>query len=438
MGPKKVKLSPSQRKAARAEKRAAKKRAAIALKQKIQYEHLEREIKYGSATISKHEKNWRKMLMDIAVPQMHAELEYAWHNFERAFDAKDFTISLLMDEIREADEQYMMNMRSHMSNIDNLIVLCNDQIAGLRNESKEVILQLYNAATVERNDIINITKVNEEYLKTMLYMLENAKKESEKLIRGEYLSKQEVEIGKLDDICTKFTEELEAKFDLVWKDSHRFLKNHITECKSRKREYLKLRKQDDIMQIVTRKLWERIRKNFDVIKTLKNVYSDKYLTLSRKIKELTDELNHFESVFKVVKSRLESERILDEMNLTHLTLESNETIKFLEGIEKKGEKLLKLSAICRKYETQEEKTMPFPIFNDPPVKEVEIEVSGYRKELLLFWNRVAQVDASRYKMIEECQYLKMQNSLLKERIHDYCQCLNCEALLPVDFADNSD
>lgn len=36
-------------------------------------------------------------------------------------DAKDFKISLLMDELDEGDEQYELNLRSHLGNIEQTI-----------------------------------------------------------------------------------------------------------------------------------------------------------------------------------------------------------------------------------------------------------------------------------------------------------------------------
>lgn len=68
------------------------------------------------------------MLVKIALPEMRNDLEFAWHNFERTIDCKDFTISLLMDELRLAERQSVMSYQNHMENIDRLIDIYHERL----------------------------------------------------------------------------------------------------------------------------------------------------------------------------------------------------------------------------------------------------------------------------------------------------------------------
>ncbi|XP_071466022.1 dynein regulatory complex subunit 2 isoform X2 [Marmota flaviventris] len=61
---------------------------------------------------------------------------------------------------------------------------------------------------------------------------------------------------------------------------------------------------------------------------------------------------------KLKAQRMQAREVSQE-NLVKLTLESNATLKALKKIVDKGEKILKLAEICRKYETEEEKVLPF-------------------------------------------------------------------------------
>lgn len=89
------------------------------------------------------------MLVKIALPQMRDDLEFAWHNFERTIDCKDFTISVLMDELRFAERQYMMNFKNHVENIDRFIDMFNERLEELKNSHETDVsaifqyLQLY-------------------------------------------------------------------------------------------------------------------------------------------------------------------------------------------------------------------------------------------------------------------------------------------------------
>lgn len=60
-----------------------------------------------------------------------------------------------------------------------------------------------------------------------------------------------------------------------------------------------------------------------------------------------------------IKIQNNSEQIKDQDQLKILTIEYNKTIKHLERLVIKGQRLLTLMQICRKYETQEEKVVPF-------------------------------------------------------------------------------
>lgn len=112
-----VKLTPEEK----AEKKAQKKKQALEKKRQLKRDVLDRELRLADITLERHEQNWKEMLLKVALPRMKEELEFAWHNFERVIDSKDFQISLLMDELRLSGEQYMLNFKNHIENLEKLI-----------------------------------------------------------------------------------------------------------------------------------------------------------------------------------------------------------------------------------------------------------------------------------------------------------------------------
>lgn len=139
MPKKKVHLSPEERKELRKQKKLQRKLQKAEKKRQIKRDHLGREVKYGALTYKKYEKDWKTMLVKVALPRMREELEFAWHNFERVIDCKDFTISLLMDELRDSEEQYMHNFRAHAENIDKLMGIFHDRLDELRRDYDEEV-----------------------------------------------------------------------------------------------------------------------------------------------------------------------------------------------------------------------------------------------------------------------------------------------------------
>jgi len=128
-----------------------KRREAEQRAEKLKKDHLMREIKLGALNTKRYRTLWREMMIRIKMPQIVEDVEIAWHNFERALDIKDYRsacisflkdffwneiylhilkkcfyfmlhrISLLMDELAEAEEQYQKNIRSHAETIDCLL-----------------------------------------------------------------------------------------------------------------------------------------------------------------------------------------------------------------------------------------------------------------------------------------------------------------------------
>lgn len=427
--PKKPKLTPEEKKALKAQKAAEKKRLAELKRRQLRHDHLSREIQFGELTRKRYEKKWKEMLVKISLPRMRSDLQFAWHNFERIIDSKDFTISLLMDEIKAAEEQYMLNLRCHSENIDSLITRFRDRLTELRQDSEGQIEAMRASAEEEIEEIKETAAQSEDYLKTMLFGLEMAKKEQEKLVRGDYLSKIDEETSKYGDIIQHLRAGLERTFTKLWDDEKDFLKNYTAQTEERRKAYIMLSQQDANLQKICYEQHMKLQNMQECIKKLKQQYADLQEAEGQKISDLMQERQYFADAFWTLRTRLAADRALDGTNLQILAVESNEATTFLEKTLKKGERLLELAAVCRKLETQEEKILPFPLRSSTDILAAhsDIKIDEYKNtsDLYLFWRRVAQTDAVRHSINEEREFLKRENKILKMKIHGYCQCIEC-------------
>lgn len=89
-----------------------------------------------------------------------------------------------MDEIRDAEEQYMRNLRGHSANIDRLTEMFRDRLQQLRDENDEEVKELQRRAEEECGEERQRFGEMEEYLKTMVYGLNVVKKEQQNVVRG--------------------------------------------------------------------------------------------------------------------------------------------------------------------------------------------------------------------------------------------------------------
>lgn len=431
----KPKLTPEERKRLRIQKRAEKKRLAALKKKQQKIDHLEREVKYGNLTVKRHEKKWRAMLQRIALPRMKEDLQYAWHNFERVIDAKDFTISLLMDEIRESEEQYMMNLKSHVENIDSLIDNFKFRIQELRENGERDIKELTNYATSEAAGLQAVLKDGEDCLKTMLYGLEMIRKAQEKRGRGELLSKIDEEDTKYTDIVQRMRAALETRLVHLWDKTDAFLDEYYERTASRRGMYLELAEEDAILQTILSRQLINIKASLEFIKILRDRYAKVVSIKSKSIADLENEKNFLTDSFNTLKIRLEADLGVDSENIRHLTSNSNSAIEFLKDLKQKGQRILKIMVICRKLETEKEKILGFPEAQIPKLMGKSIidlrSLDVEHDDLHMFWCKVAFIDTHRYSMNEEREFLRRENKMLKLKIHKFCECLDCPALPPI-------
>lgn len=428
------KLTPAEKKALRAKKKAEKKRQAAERARQIKFDHLQREIKYTNLTVQRHEKKWKDLLMKISASHMKDELEYAWHNFERLIDTKDFTISLLMDEIRDAEEQYMLNLRQHSENIDRLIRMFHDKLQEMKEDNHRNVQELHGMAGIEANSMKTTATDEENYLKTMLYGLEMESKAQAKQVRGEYLSKIDEEEKKSADLIQTLRSRLERKLEQLWNSTEEFIKGHEKRTSIRQKEYFLMKQQDDTLQVILQEQLLKIKKFYELIKTLRQKYIEVEKGQKSIIEDLTLEKQYFNNIFFTLKHRLEKDTAVDKKHLVLLTANSNKIIKALDEYKTKGKWILTLALVFRKLETLPEKILPYPL--PPTVKHVTKSsadltsaINEYdNDELNLFWNKVGQADALRYSMLEERDFLIKDNEMLRRKIHHYCQCLDCPGI----------
>lgn len=428
------KLTPEEKKLLRAQKKAEKKRLAAERQRQIKFDYLAREVKYGNLTIQRYEKKWEDLLMKISVTRMREDLRYAWHNFERIIDSKDFTISLLMDEVRDAEEQYLINIRNHNESIDRLIRMFRDKLQEMKEDNQRELEELQSRAGVEADTIKASAENEENYLKTMLHGLELESKAHAKQVRGEYLSKIDEEEKKYADTIQTLKSGLEKRLEQLWNTTQEFIKSHENRTCQRQKDYVALKQQDDSLQLILAQQLLKIKKFYDLIKTLKQRYAEVEKTQQSVIDDLTLEKNYFNNIFFTLKRRLETDTARDKQHLVLLTEKSNEIINILGEYKQKGKWMLTLGAVFRKMETLHEKILPFPM---PPVSRqvtksvADLTVTEFDSDdLYLFWHRVGEADALRYSMNEEREFLIRDNELLQKKIHSYCRCFDCPSTQP--------
>ncbi|RZC38943.1 hypothetical protein BDFB_007696 [Asbolus verrucosus] len=425
----KPKLTPEERKELKKQKKLEKQQRKEETKRQIQRDHFRREIQYGELIYRKHEKEWRRMLMKVTLPRMREELEYAWHSFERVIDNKDFTISLLMDEIKDAEEQYMHNFRNHLENVDKLVARFSDRLADFKIEYGAGVQKLQNKCDSDVENMRDVNKENMNYLKTMLYKLELEKRQQERITRAEYFSRlDEVEV-KNQLLLQKLKAHLEKKYQTIFENMHSFIANYIRQQKERKKEYKEYKIADDAIQELISLQVNQMKKLYDTLRHLRQKFRDVKQSTERKLVDLQAERQYFAQSYRLLKTHLANDQETDFTKMANLSRMCAGIYNDLEKLKKKGETILKIAAICRKMETQKEKILAFPkddvkiflkiqLFKD---EEEEEDTKGIIKEMRLFWERIGQAYGVYYALKREKAFLVEENQLFIDTHNAYCE-----------------
>lgn len=415
------------------QKREEKKRKQEQKRRFNAHSHVEREIKYGELTRKRCERKWRRLLLSISIPRCQEEILYAWHNFERIVDSKDFVISLLMDELNDAEDQYMTNIRQHISNIDKLIDVFKDRLAELNYDFKKSIDD-YIEEGKEISEKIRAKYAEDElHFKTILFALEKQRESYEQEVKGEFAVKlQDMNNAFKIDIFDMWNKR-DQYFTNLFNETKHALNDFYKSTQQKKTEHDALFSQDTVMADIQRQQLEKIIKMYFTIQRLK----EKYLKLKEKnsknlallLRRKMYFLKYYEMFDAVLKRTM---RFFKNLTITFVC-NTNETLNIMEKVLKKMTIILKLVTECRKLETQGEKILCFPLNNPCKIRDEKyittrkLNCNFDYSSTKIFWKKVALADAVRLELIEERNKLRRENTFLKNQIFNYCHCLNCPA-----------
>ncbi|KAL6092820.1 hypothetical protein STEG23_016568 [Scotinomys teguina] len=340
-----------------AEEEAAKKKERL-LAQFLK-DKLAKEQHNSALNRNKINTQWRTVLREVEIRELHKDIQILSQTFERVVDCKDSVIKSLAKDLTEAEEQYAHALRSHLHNVDQLLTLQRRRLSLLEENYNMELEVLTKEFETERKTILDQHEKEIHYLQDVFMAME------QNYIDSEYESKLEFQ-SMWDDLKNKNLEEkhflrlqLENTVEDLWRRFQDALKNYTEATEDRKIAFETLKVKDEKSSKEIEVQMKRIQKLQEAISALKGkitVHSRESEWQNQCIRN-DKELVHAQ--LRKLKAQRTQARAASQENLVKLTLESNATLKALKKVVDKGEKILKLAEICRKLETEEEKVLPF-------------------------------------------------------------------------------
>ncbi|XP_006054615.3 dynein regulatory complex subunit 2 [Bubalus bubalis] len=393
---------------------------------------LAKEEHNSALNLNKINTQWRTVLREVKTRELHKDIEILSQTFERVVDCKDSVIKSLAKDLSEAEEQHAHALRSHLHSIDQLLALQRCRLNLLEENYNMELEALTKEFETERKKIIDQHEKEIHYLQDVFMAME------QNYIDSEYESKLEFQ-SMWDDLKNKNLEEkhflrlqLENIVEDLWRRFQDALKNYTDATEDRKIAFETLKVKDEKSSKEIEAQMKKIQKLQDSIIILKG----KILVHSRESEEQNQDIREDKELVLVQLRKLKAQRTqargIAQENLVKLTLESSATLKALREIVDKGEKILKLAEICRKFETEEEKVLPFYSSVLTPKEQEEIEtvdLEEFNEELGKvimdykgmenFWKRYNKVKLEQLSLRHRRAQLLEINEKLREMLRQY-------------------
>lgn len=405
---------------------------------------LAKEEKATRYNLNKLNHQWRNIMREAKAKELKKDIEILSQTFERVIDRKDAVIKSLSKDIAEAEEQYAMALRSHLQNVDYLMELQGARLEALTREYSEELEIVCEEFDLERAMLIEQHNTEMNDIADILFAMDQDFQERENEAKSEFQSMR-------DEIKNKNLEEkhalrvqLELKVDDLWQQFKQALQNYneTTEEKKSVFESLKIKDEKSAKEIELQ--MRKLQRIGEQIAQLKSKMSANAKECEERNKLLKEESFDDESVitkqdrekmqrhFHELKWEMNQVRDKERDKLTKLTLESNAAIKEVKRQKEKGELILRLSEMCRKMETEEEKVLPFYASSLTKEEQEDVEAAVVEapsqplaeamheySALENFWKRYNKVLLDKLALDKEKQTMSQENHQLRTLLKQY-------------------
>ncbi|XP_062517140.1 dynein regulatory complex subunit 2-like [Corticium candelabrum] len=393
---------------------------------------LAKEEKASKFNLIKIQNQWRTIMRKAKAQELRREIDILSQTFERIVDRKDAVIKSLKTDLDEADEQYQRALCSHLEQLDNLTELQKSHISSLEKEFQSSLQSLREEFDSERHSLVEKHKVGTGDIMDIMFAMEQEFKKHEEDALQDFQSIR-------DEIKNKNIEEkhalrvqLETQMEELWKQINDSLKQYRETTEERKQTFERLKQQDELGAREIAQQMRKLQRIQDQIAQVRARLSSNARDSDERNKALRSEKEEILGHFQQLKGQMNRFREAERSRLTQLTIYSNEAIKELRRKVAKAERILKLSEMCRKLETEEEKVMPF--YPSSLSQEEEEEVAAAIAEpasqslaqaaseytsLENFWKRYNKVLLDKLALAKEKKTLLEENQKLRLVLKQY-------------------
>ncbi|KAL6760063.1 flagellar associated protein [Haematococcus lacustris] len=320
-----------------------------------------REQRYAHLNGIKIHNQWRKIMRMAKVEELRREIEVLSQNHEREVDRKDAIVQMLDRDLEEAEEQYGMAVRAHMLVMDNMLDLQYQRMRAREQEFAADLRALEEEFDAERTEICNSHVRQKKDMADMIAAMEQEFADAENELRQEFEAQREEIKNRNSEEYNVLKIQLEGIIEELERHFEQAHKAYLESTEHRTLAFKQLTRND---AQAARVIEKRMRKLIRLQEALQH-WRTKIATNSREWEERNKALRSEKEImtrhYTHLKSGMDHFRAVQGERLKALTLSSHAAMTELSAKQATVETVLKLCELCRKYETEQEKVLPFMV-----------------------------------------------------------------------------
>eukprot|EP00933_Yihiella_yeosuensis_P061244 TRINITY_DN64046_c0_g1_i1.p1 TRINITY_DN64046_c0_g1~~TRINITY_DN64046_c0_g1_i1.p1 ORF type:complete len:493 (+),score=127.03 TRINITY_DN64046_c0_g1_i1:111-1589(+) len=320
-----------------------------------------RNTKYNMSRI---QESWLKIMRSAKTKQLKKQVEIISQNHERDVDRKDAILQMLDRDLDEAEEQHQVAVRSHLLNVDRLLEIQQSRLLALDDDFRRDVDTLMEEFRIEREHIQEKHALEKRELALIVEQVERDEKTREQADITDHQSQFELIRNKNIEEDHQMRSNLEELIEETRAQCKLKLQQYQQSTEAQTTEYKTFLQRDALLSEQVERRLRMVERMQASIQHWKQKISQNRAECEERNAQLRTEKDHIAKHFQELKAKMNHFRTEEKKRLADLTINARNCTQSLKDQLSLAERILKTAELCRKFETEREKVLPFYLSRD--------------------------------------------------------------------------
>nr|CAG4711528.1 unnamed protein product [Naegleria fowleri] len=405
-------------------------------------EHLKMKIRqlkdeeqsYSKINLTNINANWLYLMRESKLKELKETIQIQAQDHDRLVDRKNATIQLMYRELDESEEQYRSALRTHMQHIEELLQLQDQRLTILHQEFNN---DLYLLKKEYEEEMEELRIKHEEEMKEWAEITKEMEKREEKtneLMEMDFVQTKEKVKNRYQEELIQMVGNMNDKIEEYRRITKQENNDHYESMNQKYKDYIILRERDSSYIEIIKNQTYQIKMKEEALAHWKAKWLNNLRECEDRNNKLIKEKDQLSQHFKELKKKMNAFRESEKKRLTELVKMSKETIDSLNEKLEKASRILKLSEVNRRYETERERLIPFETELESTTALASVAESAMEdlmdgeekkftesewQQLDRFYKRFNKVLLDNLALEQEKEHLVDQNKKLRDMLKQY-------------------